>query len=79
MDRGEDGDCEEAVFRASDRGGDMVNISLQQARSVHTYSIYDLKINTEGKPPSVMAEQVRNLVNSRMKPEAFKRLNSQYT
>ena len=65
--------------RASDRGGDMVNISLQQARYVHTYSIYDLKINTEGKPPSVMAEQVRNLVNGRTTPEAFRRLNDKYT
>ena len=64
--------------RAADRGRDMVNIALQQARHVHTHSIYDLKINSEGKPPSVMAEQVRNLVNSRTQPEAFKRLNTQY-
>ena len=65
--------------RSSGRGRDMVNIALQQARYVHTHSIYDLKISTEGKSPSVMAEQVRNLVNSRTKPEAFKRLNDQYT
>ena len=72
-------DDDELRRRSSGRGPDMVNIALQQARYVHTHSIYDLKINTEGKSPSVMAEQVRNLVNSRTKPEAFKRLNDQYT
>ena len=65
--------------RSSDRGRDMVNIALQQARYVHTHSIYDLRINTEGKQPSAMAEQVRNLVNSHTKPEAFKRLNDKFT
>lgn len=72
--------CSDEVLRkrAAERGEGMVNIALHQARHVHKHSIYDLKINTEGKPPNIMAEQIKNLVNSRTEPEAFKRLSSQY-
>ena len=69
-------DDSELEKRADARGEGLAAIAQQQARHIHSHGHYDLKLNTTGKAPGIMAEQIKNMVDSRMAPTAFDQLRA---
>lgn len=71
--------CDEAELRkrADARGKGLAETALKQAHHIHAHGHYDLKLNTTGKAPGIMAEQIKNMTESRKSPAAFEQLRAQ--
>jgi len=69
-------DENELQKRADARGEGLAEIALQQARHIHAHGHYDLKLNTTGKAPGIMAEQIKHMAESKIAPTAFDKLRA---
>ena len=71
--------CDEAELRkrAGARGKGLAETALKQAQHIHAHGHYDLKFNTAGKAPGIMAEQIKLMTESKMAPVAFEQLRAQ--